>query len=76
LITQYAIGSELMVYFNVLGKEWINQKGEPVYFNSLDVWKIELIKNLQVDTGKTVMPNFNSTETSNGFDFDEDDLPF
>ena len=34
-------GDELIVHFNLRGREWENKEGEKVYFNSLDVWRIE-----------------------------------
>lgn len=79
MITQYAIGSELIVYFNVFGREWVNPKGEAIYFNTLEVWKIELVRNLQVDTGKTTtMPNFDlpSFDGPDEDDNEYNDLPF
>jgi len=36
----FNIGQELDVAFNLKGRKWTNPKGETVYFNSLQAWKI------------------------------------
>ena len=41
LMDDYKPGDAIKVYFNLRGREWINPKGEKVYFNSLSAWKIE-----------------------------------
>ena len=38
------IGDEVSVTFNLRGREWKNASGEVKYFNSLDVWKLDLVK--------------------------------
>lgn len=41
LIDKYSVGNEIKVHFNLRGKEWTNPKGEKIYFNTLEVWRIE-----------------------------------
>lgn len=41
LIEGYTVGSELKVTFSLSGREVQGRDGEPIYFTSLDVWKIE-----------------------------------
>lgn len=36
-------GQDVDVYFNLKGREWVNPKGEKIYFNSLQAWRIEVI---------------------------------
>jgi len=36
----YKEGQEVVVTFNLRGREWTSPKGEVRYFNSLDVWKM------------------------------------
>ncbi len=34
-------GQLVDVYFNLKGREWTNPKGEQMYFNSLQAWRID-----------------------------------
>ena len=40
LLDGFNIGQELNVSFNLKGRKWTNPKGEVVYFNSLQAWKV------------------------------------
>lgn len=68
LVDQYAVGSELKVHFNLRGRLWTSPQGEEKYFNTIEAWRIECVKNLQVDTGRTA----ESVQTNN----QSDNLPF
>ena len=37
----FKAGDQVVVNFFLRGREWTNQEGKVMYFNSLDVWKIE-----------------------------------
>jgi hypothetical protein len=39
----FGAGDEVNVEFNLRGREWTSPQGEPKYFNSLDVWKVEKV---------------------------------
>lgn len=39
-LDKFSIGSTISVAFNLKGRKWTNPKGEIVYFNSLQAWKI------------------------------------
>ncbi len=72
LIDQYPVGSEIKVLFNLRGRQWDSPQGETKYFNTLEAWRIEGLKNLQVDTGQK-----REDVTHNEFNQDQgDDLPF
>ena len=76
LLNSYQIGQDVKISINLRGREWINPKGEAVYFNSIQGWRIE---NAQVETGTSVPPmqTADSFETTTDFDDNEpDDLPF
>lgn len=68
LIDSIAEGSTIKVHFNIRGKEWTSPKGEVKYFGTLEAWRIEVLQNLQVDTGATATATTTPTE--------EQDLPF
>lgn len=36
------VGDEVQIEFSLRGREWKSPRGETKYFNSLDVWRIEL----------------------------------
>jgi hypothetical protein len=36
----FNVGQELSIAFNLKGRKWTNPKGEDVYFNSLQAWRI------------------------------------
>lgn len=64
LIDGYSPGAELKVTFTISGRQWDRGDGEPLYFVSLDVWKIE--------------PMSGSPSVSTDFDefSDTNDVPF
>lgn len=40
LLDGFSIGQEMNIAFNLKGRKWTNPKGEVVYFNSLQAWKL------------------------------------
>jgi hypothetical protein len=40
----FEVGDEVRVEFSLRGREWKSPKGETKYFNSLDVWTVERMK--------------------------------
>ncbi|MBW1764535.1 MAG: DUF3127 domain-containing protein [Deltaproteobacteria bacterium] len=40
LLNGFEAGQEVDIFFNLKGRKWINPKGETVYFNSLQAWKL------------------------------------
>jgi hypothetical protein len=40
-LDEFKAGDVVDINFDLRGREWINPKGEKVYFNSLLAWKIE-----------------------------------
>ena len=39
-----SVGDSVKIAFNLRGREWKNPQGEVKFFNSLDVWKLELAR--------------------------------
>lgn len=64
LIEGYKLGAELKVTFSISGREVQGKEGEPLYFTSLDAWKIEPLKDAPM-----------GQDLSNPFD-SSDDVPF
>ena len=46
-LDEFSEQEEVKVTFNLRGREWTSPKGEVRYFNSLDIWKIELVSERQ-----------------------------
>lgn len=61
------VGDEVTVSFNLRGRKWVSPQGEVRYFNTLDAWKIEFIKQANPQTPSKPQPE--SLEY-------QDDLPF
>ena len=40
----FEVGEQVRVEFSLRGREWKSPKGETRYFNSLDVWTVERMK--------------------------------
>ncbi len=40
ILDKFSIGQEVEVHFNLKGRKWTNPKGEIVYFNTLQAWRI------------------------------------
>lgn len=71
LLDQYKVGQDVDVYFNLKGREWTNPKGEKVYFNSLQAWRLEALEG--GEQGESYTPPASDDLTS----FSDDDvLPF
>ena len=70
LLDSYKVGENVKVSINLLGREWINPKGEAKYFNSIQGWRVEKLgDDYQED-------NQQGLQTDIGNDGAEDDLPF
>jgi hypothetical protein len=44
LLDEHKVGDEIRVEFSLRGREWRSPQGELKYFNSLDVWKLEVAR--------------------------------
>ncbi len=65
LLDKAEIGQEVEVHFLLKGREWKNPQGEIKTFNSLDVFRIEVLSNGEADfSNETLVPT------------PDDDLPF
>ncbi|RYM34803.1 DUF3127 domain-containing protein [Brumimicrobium glaciale] len=71
LLETYSVGQEVKININIRGREWINPKGEAIYFNTIQGWRIEPL------IGQA--PAFSSLpkpEEVDLMDDDDGDLPF
>lgn len=78
----FNVGQELDIAFNLKGRKWTNPKGEVVYFNSLQAWRIGAANNVsaapaQGGNGDAAAANLTEPEWLNSDNSGEaDDLPF
>lgn len=81
LLDKFKVGDTVDVSFNIKGREWRNPKGELVYFNTLDAWRI-VIAAQSATTDATTSSHQENTSFSQppGFTASTsepiDDLPF
>ena len=74
LLDQYEIGQRINIAFNLRGRKWTNPKGEEVYFNSLEAWRLSTAEEAPNEAGA---PRVQDPEWLNKEDDKEaDDLPF
>ena len=79
LLDTFNVGDSVKIDLNLRGKEWTNPKGEVVYFNTIQGWRIA-----KEDTSKQSPPTNSAVEQYNtktnpsqaGGEEEEDNLPF
>jgi hypothetical protein len=78
VISSYKEGDEVIVHFNVRGREWKNPKNELVYFTSLGAWRLERVgANESAGISAPIeKKNLITTQEEPPADNSEDDLPF
>lgn len=75
LIEEYKVGEQVVVGYNLRGREWTNPQGEVKYFNTIEGWRISkptATKPIVKESG--IVANFKEnmiTDMAN-----ESDLPF
>lgn len=74
LLDNVKIGDQVEIFFNLRGRPWTDNTGKKVYFNSLQLWRLNAL------TSNSANNNLNDSLSSPA-DFanssiDEDDLPF
>lgn len=73
MMNNFKTGENIEIHFNLKGRKWTNPKGETVYFNSLQAWRVLNIREDADPAGQT------SSGTEEKYPFEEvnsDDIPF
>jgi hypothetical protein len=52
LLDEHRVGDEIRIEFSLRGREWRSPQGDLKYFNSLDVWKLEVARSARARTAK------------------------
>jgi len=78
LLDAYKVGDQVKIDINLRGREWTNQQGEVVYFNTIQGWRIGKVSSEPAASGPTPpMPNAQVFTPADNFKEEEhDDLPF
>lgn len=83
-LDQYQVGTEVRVFINLRGREWVNPEGVTKYFNSIQGWRLEVYQQApaqgqgQPQAGgytQQAAPQAPAAPTVGG-ENKEDDLPF
>lgn len=77
LLNSYAVGDAVKIDINLRGREWVNQQGETVYFNTIQGWRIGKLQPEAPQQQAPPMPAAQAFEPAPTFTEEEhDDLPF
>lgn len=68
-LDSFDLGEELSIAFNLKGREWTNNEGKVIYFNSLQAWSIQR-HGAGLKTEPTPMPQVDDGSDKTG------DVPF
>lgn len=68
LMDELRVGDDVEVFFNLKGRPWTDKTGKKSYFNSMQLWKINVLKTVAHNQGMGAMTNAPTT--------DDSDLPF
>ena len=72
LLDNTKVGDDVEVFFNLKGRKWTDKMGKVVYFNTLQLWKINALSAAgAASTPEYAAPSADISSTS-----DDDDLPF
>jgi hypothetical protein len=71
LLDNVKVGDDIEVFFNLKGRPWTDKTGKKTYFNSLQLWKVNVLAGAGASTTPEYAPPADISATP-----DEDDLPF
>jgi hypothetical protein len=75
LLNNFKIDDDVKISINIRGREWINPKGEAVYFNSIQGWRIEKAQDEASEAAPPV-PAMETFQPADEGENEPDDLPF
>ncbi|HTN20656.1 MAG TPA: DUF3127 domain-containing protein [Pelobium sp.] len=74
LMDDIKVGQDVEVFFNLKGREWTNKQGEKQYFNTLQLWKVNVLG--AVEAGSQSTPAYAPPVDISSTPGEDDDLPF
>lgn len=77
LLNTFQVGEAVKIDINLRGREWTNQQGEIVYFNTIQGWRIAKTQAEAASSQAPPMPAAAAFPPATSLNEDEpDDLPF
>jgi hypothetical protein len=79
ILNSYKINQDVVIDINLKGREWTNAKGETVYFNTIQGWRIakpEPGAKSAPPTDQSAVNNYEARHAANSNEDEPDDLPF
>ena len=74
LLDNTKVGDDVEVFFNLKGRPWTDKTGKKTYFNSLQLWKVNVLSASAASTA-TAPAYAKPADISAGAE-EDDDLPF
>ena len=71
LLDNLRVGGDIEVFFNLKGRPWTDKTGKKSYFNSLQLWKVNVLSGANNNAAPEYAPQVDISSAP-----DEDDLPF
>ncbi|AMR30574.1 hypothetical protein A0256_03605 [Mucilaginibacter sp. PAMC 26640] len=71
LLDSVKVGEDVEVFFNLKGRPWTDKTGKKSYFNSLQLWKVNVLGGAGAATTPEYAAPADISSTA-----DDDDLPF
>ena len=71
LIDAVKVGDDVEVFFNLKGRKWTDKTGKVVYFNTLQLWKVNVLSGAGAASTPEYAPPVDISSAP-----DDDDLPF
>lgn len=65
------VGDQVEVFFNLRGRPWTDRNGKTSYFNTLVVWRINVLSGTQEESAPQFAPPIDISSAP-----EDDDLPF
>lgn len=75
LMDDIKVGQDVEVFFNLKGREWTNKQGEKQYFNTLQLWKVNVLGATEAAAGQST-PAYAPPADISATSGEDDDLPF
>ena len=71
LLDNVKVGDDVEVFFNLRGRPWTDKAGKKSYFNSMQLWKINVLAGASAASTPEYAPPADNSSAP-----DDDDLPF
>ncbi len=71
LLDNVRVGDDVEVFFNLRGRPWTDKAGKKSYFNSMQLWKLNVLAGANGNTVPEYAPPADISSSP-----EEDDLPF